>query len=183
MNEKAVTAEAVRTALYRLFAADGELLYIGITKNLARRFERHAAEKDWWPEVSRKAIEWYETRDAAEIAEEAAIKIKKPRYNIVHSTTPPLRITVELPGYWATGLEMLHRTMFSEDAARHTYAVTLAALLERELSARGLHGDPHCWHTWTGWPDGLVLRELECPCGKPIAPDGTYVVAITEDAA
>lgn len=45
--------------VYRLFSADGTLLYIGSTGNLWYRIGQHAAERPWWPEVAwdRTAVE------------------------------------------------------------------------------------------------------------------------------
>jgi predicted GIY-YIG superfamily endonuclease len=70
------------TALYRFFNAAGRLLYVGITDHLKRRFEEHAAEKPWWPEVTRKTVQWYPTRTLAAEAELAAIRAERPLCNI-----------------------------------------------------------------------------------------------------
>lgn len=71
-----------RTALYRLFDADGQLLYVGITNNTHRRFERHRQTKNWWPRVHRRTIEWYDTLDEAAEAERDAIRREVPRFNV-----------------------------------------------------------------------------------------------------
>lgn len=70
------------TALYRLFDAEGTLLYIGISGNLKTRFAKHAVHKPWWPEVARKTVEWHLTRTDAAEAEDKAIKTEKPKHNI-----------------------------------------------------------------------------------------------------
>lgn len=75
------------TALYRLFAADGTLLYVGITGNPGLRFGQHAADKAWWPEVARKTAAWFSSRDVALNAEAEAIRDEQP----VHNISRPLR--------------------------------------------------------------------------------------------
>lgn len=76
-----------RTALYRLFAEGGTLLYVGITVEPKTRLWNHANEKSWWGEVARQEIEWFADRPSAEAAEFAAIVTEEPRYNVEHSTT------------------------------------------------------------------------------------------------
>jgi predicted GIY-YIG superfamily endonuclease len=48
-----------RTALYRLYAADGTLLYVGVTGKLSARFYSHSREKRWWPQVAGMRLAWY----------------------------------------------------------------------------------------------------------------------------
>lgn len=68
--------------LYRFFADGGELLYVGRTRNPARRFEKHSHEKPWWEAVSRIEMEQLPTHELLCRAENAAIKAEKPRHNI-----------------------------------------------------------------------------------------------------
>lgn len=174
-----------RTALYRLHDAEGVLLYVGITSDPQQRFSAHKQDKPWWPDVARKSIEWYDTRADAELAEEAAIKIKSPRYNIVHCDCPPEIVTVKLHQSLVRGLNLLHRQvqgrlhshgplpddMEFPDLSRNGLIVYL---LTRELSARGLFGDAPCFHDgFVGWPSGVAVQEQMCPCGDAILPDGT----------
>lgn len=67
--------------LYRFYGFDGALLYVGITQNPSRRFEKHKGEKSWWSEISRIELEQHPTRDALATAEREAIKTEKPHYN------------------------------------------------------------------------------------------------------
>lgn len=73
------------TALYRLYAKDGKLLYVGITHDIIVRFGQHAARKPWWPEVARKTMVWYGSRAAAFRAEAEAIRTEKPVHNMTGS--------------------------------------------------------------------------------------------------
>ena len=46
--------EVDKTAVYRLYDAGGQLLYVGMTVNLQHRFAAHAKEKCWWSLVVKK---------------------------------------------------------------------------------------------------------------------------------
>lgn len=72
------------TALYRLFNADGKLLYVGIADDLHRRWVQHARSKAWWPEVAKKTADWHDSRGDAEKAEVKAIEEELPLYNLMH---------------------------------------------------------------------------------------------------
>lgn len=78
-----------RTALYRLYDADNQLLYIGITHNPEQRWTGHAFDKPWWPDVARKDLEWYDNRALAEAAEVAAIRTERTLYNVDDSPWAP----------------------------------------------------------------------------------------------
>lgn len=75
----------VPTALYRLHDHDGELLYVGISDDLERRWKDHAKDKLWWPDVASKSAEWLPTRHRALAAEAKAIRTERPRYNVQHN--------------------------------------------------------------------------------------------------
>lgn len=80
------------TTLYRLYDADTDLLYVGISGNPGRRFDQHAkgpTGKRWWSEVATGTMEHFATREEAAAAEVAAIQGECPRYNIAHATRPP----------------------------------------------------------------------------------------------
>ena len=69
------------TALYRLYDLAGALLYIGVSDKPLVRWTQHAAEKPWWPEVSKLTLAWYDTRELALAAELCAIGAERPRHN------------------------------------------------------------------------------------------------------
>jgi predicted GIY-YIG superfamily endonuclease len=73
------------TFLYRLYNADDELLYIGISKSAIHRLHEHLTQQPWADQVAKQTIERYETRDAAVIAERNAIQSEAPTHNIVHN--------------------------------------------------------------------------------------------------
>ena len=72
----------MNTSLYRCYAADGTLLYVGISFR-PTRFSQHRRDKDWWSDVSAIDIEHYPDRDSAKAAEDRAILVEQPVHNIV----------------------------------------------------------------------------------------------------
>lgn len=73
--------EAERTALYRIYDEAGALLYIGITRDFGMRWQKHAAQQPWWPQVKRQVVDWYDSRPEARKAEIAAIGAEQPKHN------------------------------------------------------------------------------------------------------
>ena len=55
------------TTLYRAFAADGRLLYIGISCNLSARMAYHRRYSLWWSDMTDMSVEelptWFEFVD------------------------------------------------------------------------------------------------------------------------
>lgn len=82
------TEAAVPNALYRFWDADGTLLYIGITLKPSSRWKHHAKNKPWWHEVAVITVEAFPNREAVEEAEREAIRIQRPKYNVVHNGGP-----------------------------------------------------------------------------------------------
>lgn len=74
-----------RTALYRLYDEAGVLLYIGISHQPEVRFEQHAKLKEWWPQVARREVEWFDDRPSAAVAEATAIRSEDPEHNGTYS--------------------------------------------------------------------------------------------------
>lgn len=82
---------AERTAVYRFFNAEGALLYVGVTNDIAVRWKWHAKEQPWWPEVVEQRATWHPTRREALAAEDQAINMEAPLYNI--NASPGLSVT------------------------------------------------------------------------------------------
>ena len=85
----------IRTAIYRAFGSDDDLLYVGISKDFGRRWRQHAATKPWWPEVRRLTVVWHPDEESASTAETEAIACEKPRHNI--AKVPRLHCSVYVP--------------------------------------------------------------------------------------
>lgn len=75
-----------RTALYRHFDADGDLLYVGISVNPFARASQHRNAAEWFGEVSRIEIEWLASKSAARKAEARAVINERPKFNIMMSS-------------------------------------------------------------------------------------------------
>lgn len=72
--------------LYRLYAADGRLLYVGISYSAIQRMAQHKADKAWFGDVARIDIEKVPGERAAVLAaERAAIATEKPIHNVKHN--------------------------------------------------------------------------------------------------
>jgi hypothetical protein len=74
------------TQLYRHFAADGRLLYVGISVNVIWRIGTHQERSHWFRSISRIEIEHFDSRDAALAAEKTAIRAEKPLFNVQHTS-------------------------------------------------------------------------------------------------
>lgn len=70
-----------RAAVYRLYAPDGTLLYIGSSYDPDKRCEVHR-RAPWWREVGRRTEEWFPNRSLAYLAETKAIWREKPKHNV-----------------------------------------------------------------------------------------------------
>jgi hypothetical protein len=70
------------TAVYRLVGSDESLLYVGISNQPRVRWQQHALDKPWWPDVADKHTTWYPDRSQAEDEEDRAILAESPRYNV-----------------------------------------------------------------------------------------------------
>jgi hypothetical protein len=73
------------TAVYRLYDADGRLLYVGMGRNPMGRWASHADQHNWWPAVVRYEVAWYSTRQAAAAEERRVLKEEVTVHNI-HGT-------------------------------------------------------------------------------------------------
>lgn len=71
--------------LYRLFAADGSMLYIGQTCNFLNRIRNHFTSSRWWPEVDHWTREPYPSLGEVLDAEILAIRSEAPKYNRLHN--------------------------------------------------------------------------------------------------
>ena len=80
--ELEVENDLVKTALYRHFDKEGNLLYVGVSLNAIERTISHRDKSHWHQDIARIEIEWHHSRSAAYYAEKKAIQSEHPRYNI-----------------------------------------------------------------------------------------------------
>jgi predicted GIY-YIG superfamily endonuclease len=73
-----------RTAVYRVFDAGGQLLYVGMTGNPTHRLTQHkAAGAQWYAlaDLTRTTVAWFDSRAEAAAAEVQSIGSEHPRFN------------------------------------------------------------------------------------------------------
>lgn len=152
-----------RTALYRLYDASDRLLYIGISNNPEARWARHRMYQTWWPQVARRDFSWLASREAAEAAEEEAIRLEAPVFNGTHNyplapfdeaAWPQVlgrggRVTALAAlmreeirsGRWPAGSKIPScRTLGQATGAGKTAATHAVRILQRESLLELLHG-------------------------------------------
>lgn len=157
--------DEVPVALYRLFSP-AELLYVGITDNLKVRFRQHRAKKAWWPEVTRKTVEWYPTRAEARAAELTAIRTEDPRHNVEGVPAAGLVLSEVR---WDTSLRIIATVLDHGNPVRCGDSADgwwcECCPETRLIQPRTMHCCPHL----------LALREG--PYMEPQAPQGELVAA------
>jgi len=146
-------------AVYRMFASDGRLLYVGRTGDARVRFGDHGAKR-WFVLVHTITLEWHATEAAAAAAETAAIRTERPRYNIrgVDPRKPkPERkpwqpvIKVKLPAATVALPDVI--SVF--EGERHLHWQTIAARLTQRY--------PNRWAGATGVLVSAQIRNLGVP--------------------
>jgi predicted GIY-YIG superfamily endonuclease len=88
--------------LYRMFDAQGSLLYVGISKSAISRMTQHASQQWWWRDVAKVQIESYAcTRPEILVIEEHAIRSEKPVHNwpVRRHWSKPVTYAVPGPPY------------------------------------------------------------------------------------
>lgn len=72
------------TVVYRHWAADGSLLYVGISAqdSYRRRQVAHKNNSHWWPDVHEITTVLYDNRKDAQLAEALAVANENPAWNV-----------------------------------------------------------------------------------------------------
>lgn len=73
------------TALYRLYDATGQLLYIGISRSPLNRWGVHAENHAWWSAVATYRLEWHVDRETAIEAERRTVAAEEPLHNVQYN--------------------------------------------------------------------------------------------------
>lgn len=129
-----------RTALYRLFDAGGELLYVGIGVDPKTRWNAHSRDKAWWQQVVRKSVEWHPTRADAMAAETKSIRAEEPRFNVVG--TPEHGDRIRQAHASPDVRERQRRRQERAGMQALTPTPLLIARIRKEALARGLTCEP-----------------------------------------
>jgi predicted GIY-YIG superfamily endonuclease len=77
------TSRLSETELYRLFDANGRLLYVGISLSAVARLKQHEQTKHWSNSIARVEVERFSSRSEACRAEAKAILAENPAHNVV----------------------------------------------------------------------------------------------------
>lgn len=73
----------IPVALYRMFDAEGRLLYIGQSRSPWMRAQQQAETRSTWAtQIARIQVEWHPSRPEAMRAEVEAIRREAPLYNV-----------------------------------------------------------------------------------------------------
>jgi predicted GIY-YIG superfamily endonuclease len=95
----------MNTTLYRHFAKDGALLYVGISLSWPKRTKSHARGSRWFTQITSVTMEHFPTREAALDAERAAIIAEKPKHNVVHNRGNTAASDRNRDWTWLDGME------------------------------------------------------------------------------
>lgn len=82
-----VVVNTMPTELYRHYDRNGRLLYVGVSLSTVARLAGHRECSHWFDQITNVTIERFATREIALIAEQIAIWLEKPAFNIAHSNT------------------------------------------------------------------------------------------------
>lgn len=151
-----------RTALYRLFNIEGRLLYVGITDGPETRWNTHASQKHWWPNVATKTVEWFDTRNDAEAAERRAIYAEAPLHNVMHVGG---RSIGQHTAWWAYVMEV-------SGNASHTSIASKVGLSQPSVSQ---------WRT--SRPRPTTIRAFAAAYNRPVVEAFIGAGLLTEDEA
>lgn len=160
-----------RQTLYRMYAADGTLLYVGITQRRMERFRQHADHKQWWAEVAQIQVAHYPDRQSVVSAERAAIESEQPRYNVIwngrrQSPPPTAAATSDGYGYGASSgdrwrPESLTCTVLRKRGPLQTRTTELVLWWELDydsITDDYLPGEADCFELFDEWERQLRRR-------------------------
>ena len=74
--------------LYRLYAGDGALLYIGISHRPGGRMSDHESGSAWWADVRSVTFETFPCLSTARKAERQAVRAENPLHNACRFAGP-----------------------------------------------------------------------------------------------
>jgi predicted GIY-YIG superfamily endonuclease len=137
--------------LYRLRDQQGELLYVGITRDWPTRMKQHQADKPWWSDVANvELLRVLGTRQQIEAIEKAVIRAETPTYNKVHNA----EVRVQL------GARAINPNPLREQ--RHGSSKNLTPTQRREIIHQFSDYGPE-WHHWSldGYDVGWIVEHPE----------------------
>ena len=83
MAEQSAARRAEPHVVYRLFASDDVMLYVGLSvaRNLVVRLRYHRRRQPWWAEVRRAETTWHPSFESAAALEAGLVRTGGPREN------------------------------------------------------------------------------------------------------
>lgn len=120
-----------QTTVYRLYDANGRLLYIGSSVHPQVRWEQHASEKLWWSSVAHARVDWHPNRRAARASELEAIRSEAPLHNNKGTEEEE---TFPYEGSRGLGIE----TILRRAAKEHRKALDSLAIVAERAALSGL---------------------------------------------
>lgn len=140
-------------AVYRLWTADGALLYVGSSYDPEERCKQHRP-KPWWPRVAQRTEEWHDARAKAYASEYAAIWRERPECNVwgtrEYAAQVPMKgrrsylVWTGKRDVWPADLSQLTAVLAAHDAAAASPDSVASSVVERaEAIASGLAAEAH----------------------------------------
>lgn len=128
--------------VYRLFADDGTLLYVGSSEHIADRLGVHERSQPWWADVAVVRLEEYADFESMRAAEWKIIEDETPLHNVQGRPKPRAERVRGKPGRPVIGRKMGPFPVPEEmrarlDAHAQDHGVTLAETV-RLMLADGL---------------------------------------------
>lgn len=75
-------------ALYRWFNEEGQLLYVGISRQIGRRVKEHSKTAAWFTQAAYMTLEWATDQLELEAMEKKAIQQEGPLHNTTYNHSP-----------------------------------------------------------------------------------------------
>lgn len=97
-----VPLAARRTAVYRFYDPEGQLLYVGIADDVMARWRWHSKHSPWWPLAAHADVVWRNNRQSAEVEETQAIRSERAVWNVAKTGVTPKR-NVRIGDTWTQG--------------------------------------------------------------------------------
>ena len=148
--------------LYRLYDAEDQLLYIGISWSAIARMSQHKAEKPWFGDVARIEVTKCSSRAEATNLERQAIQAERPLHNKQHTVSSK-------PGFKVKS--STSRPAGSQGNLRLVIDHLKLCAIARELALRAIHrglvdygslsdDDFFQWIFWSPSAISIRLREI-----------------------
>lgn len=137
--------------LYRIFNADGGLLYVGATTNPKLRFLDHAL-KPWWTDAATITLQHLGSLEELMAAERRAIESENPTHNVIYckpahwarkrrKKSGDGTVFQRADGYWVAGCELPPGPNGKRRLKRFVAAEREVAISRLEEFKRGLNAD------------------------------------------